>query len=82
MSTLLASPIRYSYQNSFVTNHCQLQYRILFRNSRSQRFLKISVLKIFTTLTGKHLCWCINDKVEALMRGILFKKDNDTGVFL
>ena len=30
-----------------------------FRSSRSQRFLKISVLKNFANFTGKHLCWSL-----------------------
>ena len=52
----LHAPVRYSYQNSFMTNHYQLQYRKLFRSSRSQRFFKIGVLKNFAILTGKQLC--------------------------
>ena len=29
------------------------------RNSRSQMFLKTGILKNFTILTGKHLCWSL-----------------------
>ena len=32
---------------------------LMFRSSRSQMFLKISVLKNFANLTGKHLCWSL-----------------------
>ena len=31
----------------------------MFRSSRSQMFLKISVLKSFANLAGKHLCWSL-----------------------
>ena len=30
-----------------------------YRNSRSQMFFKIDVLKIFAIFTGKHLCWSL-----------------------
>ena len=50
------TPIRYFIQNSFVTNHYQLQYYILLGSCRLQRFFKIDVPKTFAILTGKHLC--------------------------
>ena len=53
------TPVRYYYQNSFVTNHYQLHYHILLRRNRSQKFFKIYVLKNFAMLTEKHLCWCL-----------------------
>ena len=67
----LHTPIRYSYQKSFVTNHCQHSYHILPRSSCSQRFFKIGILKNVAILVRKHLCWCL----------FLLKRDSNTDVF-
>ena len=48
----------------------------IIRNSRSQMFFKIGVLKNFAVFTGKRPCWSLlYDKVAGL-------KDSYTGVFL
>ena len=65
----------------------------LSRSSRSHMFFKISVLKNFATITGKHLCW--NLFLIKLQTGVSFlinlqarspetllKRDSITGVFL
>ena len=67
----LHTPIRYSYQKCFVTNHCQHSYHILPRSSCSQRFFKIGILKNVAILVRKHLCWCL----------FLLKRDSNTDVF-
>ena len=33
--------------------------KALFRNSRSQMFFKIGILKNFANFTAKHLCWSL-----------------------
>ena len=76
--TCIYFPIRHSYQNSFVTNHYQLQYHILLRSSRSQRFFKIGALKNFAILSGKHLCWCLFNKVARLKACNFIKKKTPT----
>ena len=53
------TPVSYSYQNSFVTIHNQLQYHIILRSSCSQMFFKIGVIKNVTKLSGKRLRWCL-----------------------
>ena len=77
------TPKRCSCRNSFVTNHHQLQYHVLLRSSRSQRFFKIGVLKNLTILTGKHLCWClVLIKLHGLRPATLLKRDSNIDVFL
>ena len=52
------------------------------RNSRSQMFFKVGVLKNFASFTGKHLCWglfLIN--LQALRSATLLKRNSNTGVF-
>ena len=75
---LVSNLLAYSYQYSFVTNHYQLQYQILLRSSRSQRFFKIGVLNNFAVLTRKHMCWCLFlIKLHALEPATLLKKDSN-----
>ena len=54
-----------------------------FRNSRSQMFFKINVLKNFAMFIGKHLCWSLFwTKLQAFEPAALLKADSNTGVFL
>ena len=53
------------------------------RSSCSQIFIKISVLKNFAILTGKHLCQSLFlRKLQVLKPASLLKGDSNTGVFL
>ena len=52
------------------------------RNSRSQMFFEIGVLKNSAIFTGKHLCWSLFlMKLRAFMSATLLKRDFNTGVF-
>ena len=44
---------------------------LIFRSSRSQMFFKIGVLKNFSTLTGKHLCWLCSPSFTEHLRWLL-----------
>ena len=53
------------------------------RNSYSQIFIKISVLKYFVIFTGKHLCWSpFSRKLQVLKPASLLKGDSNIDVFL
>ena len=77
------TPARYSYQNSFVTYHYQLEYHIIFRSSRLQKLFKIGVLKNFAILSGKHLRWCLFlTKLHAMRPAILLKSESIIDVLM
>ena len=50
----------------------------MYRNSRSQLFFKIRVLKNFVNFTGKHLCWSL---FLSLSVGVSLLKETPTQVF-
>ena len=53
------------------------------RSSLSQMFSKISALKNFANVIGKHQCWSIFlIKLQAWRSATLLKRDSNTGVFL
>ena len=53
------------------------------RNSLSQIFFKIGVIKNFTNFIGKHQCWSIfSIKLQAWRPATLLKRGSNTGVFL
>ena len=71
----------------FIKNYLDEHWKTLvddfhcFRNSRSQIFLKVSVLKKIACFTGKHLCWSLS-LIKLQTWKPFFKKDFNTDVFL
>ena len=58
-------------------------YRVKVRNSRSQVFFRIGVLKNFAIFTGRHLCWSLFlMKSQAFRPASLLNRDFNIGVFL
>ena len=57
--------------------HNQSREISIARNSRSQLFFKIGILKNFAILTGKHLCWSLSLRPVTLL-----KKNSNAGLFL
>ena len=54
-----------------------------YRNSRSQIFLKIGVVKNFLDFTGNYLfCVIFSIKLQAFSPATLLKRDSNAGVFL
>ena len=77
------TPTRYSYQNSFVTYHYQLEYHIIFRSSRLQKLFKIGVLKNFAMLSGKHRRCCLFlIKLHTMRPAILLKSESIIDVLM
>ena len=52
------------------------------RNSLSQMFLKLGVLKNFANFTGKRLCWSRAESLFNKVTGLKANTDSKTGVFL
>ena len=51
------------------------------RSSRSQMFFKIGILKNFSIITGKHLCWNLFlIKLQIWRSAALLKRDSNIGV--
>ena len=54
----------------------------IFRNSPSQMFYKIGLLKNFKEFSGKHLFWSLFNAVAGLRSATPLKSDSNRGVFL
>ena len=58
-----------------------MKLELQYRNSRSQMFFKVGVLKNFVSFTGKHLCWSLFLIKLQAWRPNFLKKETPTQIF-